>query len=100
MSNTWPFLLVNTDRAIAEKVMRNVISNKEAEAARLRSEITRLRHHLQLAANAADAQQQQPQGGGEQDAAAACDPAARQAVLASAVAAKDKPMAVVAQLER
>lgn len=86
-------------RTISDKAFRNVISNKQAETARLHSEITRLRHHLQLVSNA-DSQQQQQQGPSEQEAAAAPDPAAREAVLVSAIAAKDKPMAVVAQLER
>lgn len=84
-------------RAAVEKALRNVINSKEAEAARLRSEIIRLRHHLQLAA---DTQQQQQSNALVQEADTPSDPASRQAVLAAAVAAKDKPLAVVAQLER
>lgn len=79
-------------RSIAERALRRVVANKDAEAVRLQSEVSRLRHRLSAAEAAADAAAGTP--------AAVPDAAGRQALLDAAVAAKEKPIATVLQLER
>lgn len=83
-----------------------MVANKDAEAARLRGEVQRLRsssNSNSLRENSSsDTQQQQHQA--LQEAAGldadVLDPAERQAVLEAAVAAKDKPTALVHELQR
>jgi len=86
---------------VVENALKNVLANKEAEIARVRSEVFRLRRNLQLPtdipAPAAAAVSTCPV---EPDASCVLEPAAREAVLAAAIAAKDKPTAVITQLER
>lgn len=82
-----------------------MVASKEAEAARLRGEIQRLRNSSSLhdnpssSQNAQKQQQQALQDASDQDTDPA-DPAERQAVLEAAVAAKDKPSALLHQLQR
>jgi hypothetical protein len=93
-------------RSIAERALRNVVANKEAEAARLRGEVQRLRRAQEAspqATSTSGSQQQQSSQFTNSDAGvqeAVADPAARQAVLDAAVAAKEKPTALLHQLER
>jgi hypothetical protein len=89
-------------RLIAERALRGVVASKEAEAARLRGELQRMRN-----SNSNSSSNSKPQNStaaeNQQDADAgtdAPDPAARQAVLEAAVAAKEKPTALVHQLQR
>lgn len=85
-----------------------MVANKEAEAARLRGEVQRLRNSKVQESSAqvtssSDTQQQQSSQSTTSDAVvqeAVADPSARQAVLDAAVAAKEKPTALVHQLER
>lgn len=87
-------------RSIAERALRNVLANKEAESARLRSEISRLRHTLQAGqtAETSDSALQIPSPADE--CAAVLDATGRKALLQAATAAKQKPVAVLLQLER
>lgn len=98
-------------RSIAERALRNVVASKEAEAARLRGEVERLRRSQTATTTAAAAErvtatqasqdQHSTLADDDADAAAAVgSPAARQAVLEEAVPAKDKPTALVHQLQR
>lgn len=83
-----------------------MVANKEAEAARLRGEVQRLRRAQEAspqATSTSGSQQQQSSQFTNSDAGvqeAVADPAARQAVLDAAVAAKEKPTALLHQLER
>jgi hypothetical protein len=84
-----------------------VVANKDAEAARLRGEVQRLRSNNSnnLQESASDTRQQQngglqDAGGPEADSAGVLDPAEREAVLEAAVAAKDKPTAQLHELQR
>lgn len=88
-------------RSIAERALRNVVANKEAEAARLRGEVQRLRcSTLQDSDAAVDPEDKATAEQRQSDIEAAADPAARQAVLDAAVAAKEKHTALVHQLQR
>jgi hypothetical protein len=84
-----------------------VIANKDAEAARLRGEVQRLRSNNSnnLQDSASDTRQQQLgslQNADGPDAASTgvLDLAEREAVLEAAVAAKDKPTAQLHELQR
>lgn len=84
-----------------------MVANKDAEAARLRGEVQRLRSNNSnnLQEGASDTRQQQHGGlqdAGGPDAASTVvlDPAEREAVLEAAVAAKDKPTAQLHELQR
>lgn len=91
------------DRSIAERALRNVLANKEAESARLHSEISRLRHSLQAGqtTETSDSALQDKQIPSPADeCAAVLDAAGRKALLEAAIAAKQKPVAVLLQLER
>lgn len=77
-------------RSIAERALRRVVANKDAEAVRLQSEIARLRH-AQAATDAA---------GRAAAPLPALDAAGRQVLLDAAVAASEKPIAAVLQLQR
>ncbi|KAF6260212.1 hypothetical protein COO60DRAFT_916411 [Scenedesmus sp. NREL 46B-D3] len=76
-------------RSIAERALRRVVANKDAEAVRLQSEIARLRH-AQAATDAA---------GRAAAPLPALDAAGRQLLLDAAVAASEKPIAAVLQLQ-
>jgi hypothetical protein len=78
---------------VAERALRRVVANKDAEAVRLLSEVARLRHRLSAAEAEAAA-------GTPTAPAAIPDAAGRQALLDAAVAAKEKPIATVLQMER
>jgi hypothetical protein len=92
-------------RSIAERALRNVIANKDAEAARLRGEVQRMRSSKlqESSAQHMTGSEQHPSQHVPSETSAtdaATDPAARQAVLEAAVAAKEKPTALVHQLQR
>lgn len=82
-----------------------MVANKEAEAAQLRGELQRMRNSS--SSNSSKPQDspaaEEDQKHVQQDPAAGTDtpnPAARQAVMDAAVAAKEKPTALVHQLQR
>lgn len=79
----------------AAQALRRLLASRDAEAARLQSEVRWLRASTAATAAAADA------GSGDGDAAAVTtEPAVRQALLSSAVAARDKPGAALTSLQR
>lgn len=83
------------------------MANKEAEAARLRGEVQRLRTLQQQScpdtpSTATDDPERNLDTAADTHGSSQtpADPVARQAVLDAAVAAKDKPTALVTQLQR